>query len=83
MGRRLFLAVELAFFGANLTKFLHGAWVPLLIGVILFTVMTTWFRGRELVTAERFRVEGPLQAFVDDLRRMDPPVIRAPARACS
>jgi KUP system potassium uptake protein len=69
--------VELAFLGANLTKFIHGAWVPLLIGVVLFTVMTTWFRGRELVTAERFRVEGPLQVFVDDLQRMDPPVIRS------
>jgi KUP system potassium uptake protein len=77
-GAGLFLAMELAFLGANLTKFIHGAWVPLLIGLILFTVMTTWFRGRELVTAERFRVEGPLQAFVDDLRRMDPPVIRGP-----
>jgi KUP system potassium uptake protein len=78
LGAGLFLAVELAFFGANLTKFIHGAWVPLLIGVILFTVMTTWFRGRELVAAERKRVEGPLQAFVDDLRRMEPPVVRGP-----
>src|SRR5918994_3695991 len=59
LGAGLFLAVELAFFGANITKFIHGAWVPLVIGVILFTVMTTWFRGRELVTAERSRVEGP------------------------
>jgi KUP system potassium uptake protein len=77
-GAALFLAVELAFFGANLTKFIHGAWVPLAIGVILFTVMSTWFRGRELVTAERFRVEGPLRGFIDDLRRMEPPVIRGP-----
>jgi KUP system potassium uptake protein len=77
-GAGLFLTVELAFFGANLTKFTHGAWVPLMIGVILFTVMTTWFRGRELVTAQRFRVEGPLQPFVDGLRGMDPPVIRTP-----
>ena len=78
LGAGLFLAVELAFFGANLTKFFHGAWVPLLIGVILFTVMTTWFRGRELVAAERKFVEGPLQAFVDDFRTMDPPVTRSP-----
>jgi KUP system potassium uptake protein len=78
LGGSLFLAVELAFFAANLTKFLHGAWVPLLIGIVLFTVMTTWFRGRELVAAERGRVEGPLRAFVDDVRRMDPPLIRAP-----
>ena len=78
VGAGLFLVVELAFFGANLTKFLHGAWVPLLIGIVLFTVMTTWFRGRQLVAAERKRVEGPLQAFVEDLRRMDPPLIRGP-----
>jgi KUP system potassium uptake protein len=78
LGAGLFLAVELAFFGANVTKFLHGAWVPLLIGVLLFTVMTTWFRGRQLVGAERRRVEGPLQPFVDELRRMDPPLIRSP-----
>jgi KUP system potassium uptake protein len=77
-GAGLFLAVELAFLGANLTKFVHGAWVPLAIGVILFTVMATWFRGRELVTAERVRVDGPLQAFVDGLQRMDPPVARTP-----
>jgi len=80
-GAGFFLTLELAFLGANLTKFLHGAWVPLLIGLILFAVMTTWFRGRELVTEERARVEGPLQAFVDDLRMMDPPVIRSPGTA--
>jgi KUP system potassium uptake protein len=78
LGAALFLALELAFFGANLSKFFHGAWVPLLIGVILFTVMTTWFRGSQLAMAERFQVEGPLQAFVDDIRTIDPPVIRTP-----
>jgi KUP system potassium uptake protein len=78
LGAGLFLVVELAFLGANLTKFLHGAWVPLLIGLVLFIVMTTWFRGRELVAAERGRVEGPLQAFLDDLRTMEPPAIRSP-----
>jgi KUP system potassium uptake protein len=78
LGAGLFLAVELAFFGANLSKLLHGAWVPLLIGIVLFTVMTTWFRGSELVAAERKRLEGPLQAFVNDLRGIDPPLIRGP-----
>ena len=56
---------------ANLTKFFHGAWLPLLIGVILFIVMTTWFRGRALVTEERFRVEGPLEDFVEKLRAQE------------
>ena len=77
-GVALLLPVDLAFFGANLTKLTHGAWLPLLIGVILFTVMTTWFRGRELVTQERFRVEGPLDDFVKELRSQKPPVERVP-----
>jgi KUP system potassium uptake protein len=77
-GAAFFLVVELAFFASNLTKIAHGAWVPLLVGLILFTVMATWFRGRELMLAERRRAEGPLQAFVDDLRTRDSPVARAP-----
>jgi KUP system potassium uptake protein len=75
-GGALLLSVDLAFFGANLTKFGHGAWLPLLIGLILFTVMTTWYRGRELVVEERFRVEGPLQDFVDELHARKPQVER-------
>jgi KUP system potassium uptake protein len=75
-GAALFAVTELAFFASNLTKIAHGAWFPLLIGLILFTVMATWFRGRELVTAERKRSAGPLQALVEDLRSHDPPVAR-------
>jgi KUP system potassium uptake protein len=75
-GAAFFLVVELAFFASNLTKIEHGAWFPLLVGLILFTVMATWFRGRELVTDEHKRSEGPIQAFVDDLRTRDPPVAR-------
>ena len=60
-GAAFFLTIELAFFASNLTKIAHGAWLPLMIGLVLFFVMITWYRGRELVTAERFRVEGPLR----------------------
>jgi KUP system potassium uptake protein len=77
-GAAFFLAIEVTFFASNLTKFAHGAWIPLSIGLVLFTVMATWFRGRELVATERRRIEGPLQAFVDGLRRRDPPVARVP-----
>ena len=44
-----FLAIDLAFFGANLLKVEHGGWFPLVLGLLVFTVMTTWRRGRELV----------------------------------
>ena len=51
--------------------------------MLLFIVMTTWFRGRELVTAERFQIEGPLRDFVKKLRGRKPPVTRVPGTGCS
>ena len=51
-GAARLLAVDLLFLAANLTKLVHGAWLPLLIGVAVFTVLTTWQRGRELVTGD-------------------------------
>jgi KUP system potassium uptake protein len=74
------LLVDLLFLGANLTKLVHGAWLPLLIGITAFTVMTTWQRGRELVTAERERREGPLREFVHRLRT-DTSTLRVPGTA--
>jgi KUP system potassium uptake protein len=71
-----FLSLELAFFAANLTKVHHGGWVSLLIAVAVFTVMTTWQRGREIVTTNRIDKEGPLRTFVDQLHHGRPPVLR-------
>jgi KUP system potassium uptake protein len=69
-GASFFLLIELAFFAANLTKIGHGAWLPLAIGAVVFTVLTTWHRGRQLVTRERTREEGPLRDFVAELRTL-------------
>ncbi len=57
-GAGLLLLVDLLFVAANLTKLMHGAWLPLLIALTAFTVMTTWQRGRAIVTAERDRARG-------------------------
>src|SRR5215210_2091147 len=54
-----FLIVDLAFFSANLTKVLHGGWFPLLIALIVFVVLTSWQRGRELASGNRTEQEGP------------------------
>jgi KUP system potassium uptake protein len=75
------LAIDLLFLAANLTKLVHGAWLPLLIGVIAFTILTTWQRGRELVTEQRVRDEGPLRGFIDQLHDMKPPLPRVPGIA--
>ena len=75
------LTVDLLFFAANLTKLVHGAWLPLLIAIAVFTILTTWQRGRELVTRQRQRDEGPLAAFIDQLHAMKPPLHRVPGTA--
>ncbi|MFG2041210.1 potassium transporter Kup [Dactylosporangium sp. NPDC048998] len=74
-GASVLLLVDLLFFAANLTKLIHGAWLPLLIGITAFTVLTTWQRGRAIVTAERRRQEGSLREFIEQLRS-DPSLTR-------
>mgnify|MGYP006265531175 CR=1 FL=1 len=75
------LAVDAAFLAANLVKLRYGAWLPLLIGLITFTVLTTWKRGNEIVTATRIRVEGPLRQFVAELAHRRPPLAQVPGTA--
>ncbi|MFD9591104.1 potassium transporter Kup [Streptomyces sp. NPDC059980] len=80
-GATVLLCVDLLFVAANLTKIVHGAWLPLLIALTAFTVMTTWQRGRQLVTAERAEHEGSLREFVDQLRSGDMSVLQVPGTA--
>jgi KUP system potassium uptake protein len=81
IGAGALLSVDLLFVAANLTKLVHGAWVPLLIATVAFTVMTTWQRGSDLVTQARARAEGPLREFVDQLAGYRPPLVRSPGTA--
>jgi KUP system potassium uptake protein len=76
IGGGFLLGVDLMFLAANMTKFVHGAWLPLLIAIIAFTVMTTWEKGREIVTRAREKAEGPLREFVDGLTNCEPPLVR-------
>jgi KUP system potassium uptake protein len=70
----VFLVVDLAFLIANGAKLLTGvgAWVPLLIGVVAFTLMRTWRRGRELLRAEIAKRGTQSQTFIQGLA-LDPP----------
>jgi KUP system potassium uptake protein len=81
IGGGALLAIDLMFLAANLTKLIHGAWLPLLIALIAFTVMTTWQRGREIVTRAREQAEGPLRGFVDSLADSQQPFTRVPGTA--
>ncbi|WP_328322659.1 potassium transporter Kup [Kribbella sp. NBC_00382] len=80
-GATIFLAVELLFLAANLTKIAHGAWLPLIIAITVFTVLTTWQRGRVIVTQRREQREGPLREFIDELHESSPPLLRVAGTA--
>jgi KUP system potassium uptake protein len=71
--------VELTYLGANLTKIASGGWLPLLIAALVVVVMTTWQRGRRIITARRIELEGPLPDFVAGLRAEQ--LIRVPGTA--
>ncbi len=71
--------LEAVFFGANLTKVIHGGWLPLLVALAVATLMLTWSRGRDLVTARRRKLEGPIGPFIDWLHT--DPVTRVPGTA--
>lgn len=75
----VFGSIELTFFTANLAKVTHGGWLTLLIAICLFTVLLTWRRGADLVTARRTEREGPLPDFIDTLHATNIP--RVPGTA--
>jgi KUP system potassium uptake protein len=79
LGAVVFGGVEVTFLSANLVKIVEGGWLPLLVATVVVTVMTTWQRGRKIITARRVDVEGPLAEFVDRLDTEDIP--RVPGTA--
>ncbi|UCH48594.1 MAG: potassium transporter Kup [Betaproteobacteria bacterium] len=44
-----FLCIDLTFFSANTVKLVHGGWFPIVVAMVLFTVFTTWYRGRQIL----------------------------------
>ena len=66
------LAVDLAFLGANVVKVEHGGWFPLVVGAIIFTLMSTWKRGREIVFERLHTNEIALQPFLDGIAKHPP-----------
>jgi len=68
----LFLVVDLSFFSANFVKIEEGGWFPLAAAAAVFTLLTTWKRGRDALRAQ---IEGaglPLELFLPDLQRKPP-----------
>ncbi|MGB7405332.1 MAG: KUP/HAK/KT family potassium transporter, partial [Pacificimonas sp.] len=60
----VFFIVDGAYFAANLTKVPDGGWFPLLVGVIAFTLLTTWAKGRGLMRGRMQEAAMPMEIFV-------------------
>jgi KUP system potassium uptake protein len=75
----LFLAVDLMFLAANALKIRHGGWVPLAMAAAIYVVMTTWKRGREILSHRMMEKTVPLKLLLADLAA-EPP-IRVPGTA--
>ncbi len=74
-----FILIDAAFFSSSLLKIVEGGWFPLALGAIVFTVMTTWHRGREIAMA-RQRETGTSVASLFDSLSANPPT-RVPGTA--
>jgi KUP system potassium uptake protein len=74
-----FLSIDFAFFGANAMKIAHGGWLPLVIAVVLFTLMTTWKTGRRILAERLTERAMPLGEFMARALQASP--LRVPGTA--
>jgi KUP system potassium uptake protein len=74
-----FLIIDLAFFSSNALKILHGGWVPIAIGLMIFTLMTTWYSGRRIVLKLLTRGSLPIEMFLNSVADHKP--VRVPGTA--
>ena len=74
-----FLIIDLAFFGSNALKILHGGWVPIIVGGALFTLMTTWYQGRRIVQKLLVRASLPIDMLLNSVAEHKP--VRVPGTA--
>jgi KUP system potassium uptake protein len=74
-----FVIIDLSFFGASVSKLLHGAWFPLVIGLVFFTVMLTWKQGRQLLMQQILERTLTLTEFAESLAIQQPQRVKGQA----
>ncbi len=77
----VFAILELSFFVANLLKVVSGGWFPLATGFVIFLLMATWKKGRQLVWQKLQPGSLPLRIFLKDLQENDQLFCRASGTA--
>jgi KUP system potassium uptake protein len=75
----LFLLVDLSFFGANLAKLLHGGWIPMVVALAVFSVMTTWRMGARWRFRELSKVRIRFEDFFTSLKLQPPARVKGTA----
>jgi KUP system potassium uptake protein len=74
-----FFAIDVALFSANVIKIEYGGWVPIAIAILVFTLMSTWKKGRHLLNQALHAGSLPLDLFLADVARRKP--LRVPGTA--
>lgn len=74
-----FLIIDLAFFGANIPKIPEGGWFPLAIGGLVFTLLSTWKRGRTILQEKLQEQAMPVDEFVALLHKAPPVTVSGTA----
>ncbi|WP_413581538.1 potassium transporter Kup [Bdellovibrio sp. HCB288] len=75
----VFFIIDAAFFAANIHKIPHGGWVPLVIGALIYLLMTTWQKGRQVLFRRLKERSMPTEDFM--LKLLREPPIRVPGTA--
>ncbi|HRF66734.1 MAG TPA: potassium transporter Kup [Ignavibacteria bacterium] len=75
----IFISFDLSFFIANSLKLLHGGWVPLVLGIAVYFIMTTWNWGRKNLLQKIEEQTQPIERFIDEV--MSTRVVTTPGTA--
>ncbi|OGL31360.1 potassium transporter Kup [Candidatus Saccharibacteria bacterium RIFCSPHIGHO2_12_FULL_41_12] len=63
------LSIDALFVTSTSSKFVHGAWLPIFIAGVSFTLLSTWYKANRIISHERHLMEGTLQKFVTNLHK--------------
>ena len=69
VGFAVFITVDLIFLASGLAKLFEGAWFPILVGLVIFTFLTTWAKGRALMRARLAEAALPLPVFIKSVTK--------------
>ncbi|HNN91942.1 MAG TPA: potassium transporter Kup [Pseudomonadota bacterium] len=74
-----FLVIDISFFAANLAKFAHGGWIPMVLALAIYVLMTTWKAGRQALEEFVMSASLPIDLFMMDLESQRPPRVKGTA----